>query len=132
MFNSLPLAKWLLIFFFYTGYIVPLYNAMPLEQERTDVWTLGHYGASYITADMIHKHTKLNTEQSAIASFTLFWLYENLIDGTYFEDPRGASRSDIGANLWGVLTWYINTKTSKRIKVRKNDKAIIVTVNFKF
>jgi len=71
MFNSLPLAKWLLIFFFYTGYIVPLYNAMPLEQERTDVWTLGHYGASYITADMIHKHTKLNTEQSAIASLIL-------------------------------------------------------------
>jgi len=131
MFNSLPLAKWLLTLFFYTGYIVPLYNAMPYEQERVDIWTLGHYGASYITADMIHKHTGLNMEQSAIISFTLFWLYENLVDGTRFEDPRGASRSDIGANLWGVLTWYINTKTQK-VKVKQNGKDIIVTYNFRF
>ena len=131
MFNSLPLAKWLLAFFFYTGYIVPLYNPMPFEQEQADVWMLGHYGASYITADMIYKHTGLNTEQSALVSFTLFWLYENLVDGTRFEDPRGASRSDIGANLWGILTWYVNTKTQK-VKVKQNGKDIIVTYNFRF
>ena len=82
-------------------------------------------------SDYLYKHTKLTPEQSAVASYLVLYSYELFIDGFKIEDPRGFSYADMGANLWGILTWYINTKTQK-VKVRQNGKDIIIAVSFRF
>jgi len=116
MLNSLPLAKYMLILFYWTGwFLTPISNnPIPYEQEVIDVWTLGHLGAGYMLSDYLYKHTKLTPEQSAVASYLVLYSYELFIDGFKIEDPRGFSYSDIGANVWGIFINYIITKTSHK------------------
>lgn len=84
--------------------LVTLFNPwaviIPKDRDVVDIWTFAHaLMGAFFTAMFLPITWKLAW---AIGTFIMF-LYEAYIDGNRWEDPRGASVRDLGANLFGSV-----------------------------
>ena len=73
--------------------------------DKLDVWTFSHTLATVIIGAFLTRFT--HYPFAAVCALVIMLLWEYIIDGLGLGDRNGFSSTDVGADIFGALLWYL-------------------------